>query len=49
MQDIEEAPLLKGVSSFPAMNMCPPAQLQDFGLNKYDAMLWNAKTILLAR
>ncbi len=41
--------LLKGMSSFPAMNMCPPAQLQDFGLDKYDALQWIAKTMLLAR
>jgi hypothetical protein len=42
------APLLKGMSSFPAMNMCPPAQLQDFGSDKYDASLWIAKTMSLA-
>ncbi len=38
------APLLKGMLSFPAMNMCPPTRLQDFGLDKYDALLWIAKT-----
>jgi hypothetical protein len=27
-------PLLKGMSSFPAMNICPPMRLQDFGLDK---------------
>jgi hypothetical protein len=37
------------MSSFPAMNMCPPTQLQDFNLDKYDALLWNAKTKMLAR
>ncbi len=42
------APLLKGMSSFPAMNMCPPARLQDFGSDEYDALLWIAKTMLLA-
>ncbi len=30
-------PLLKGMSSFLAMNMCPPVRLQDLGLDKYDA------------
>ena len=43
------APLLKGMSSFPAMNMCPPMQLGDFGLDKYDALLWIAKTMMLAQ
>jgi hypothetical protein len=43
------APLLKGVLSFPAMNMCPPARLQDFGLDKYHALLWIAKTMSLAQ
>ncbi len=43
------APLLKGMLSFPAMNMCPPACLCDLGLNKYDALLWIARTMLLAR
>jgi hypothetical protein len=43
------APLLKSMSSFPAMNMCPPARLQDFGSDKYDASLWIAKTMLLGR
>ncbi len=43
------APLLNdGMLSFPAMNMCPPVQLQDFGKDKYDALLWIAKTMLLA-
>jgi hypothetical protein len=42
-------PLLKGMSSFPAMNMCLPTRLQDFGLDKYYALLWIAKTMLLAR
>jgi hypothetical protein len=43
------APLLKGMSSFPAMNMCPPVQLQDFGLDTDDALPWIAKTMLLAQ
>jgi hypothetical protein len=40
--------LLKSMSSFSALNMCPPGRLQDLGLNKYDALLWIAKTMLLA-
>jgi hypothetical protein len=47
-QILRTVPLLKGISSFPAMNMCPPARLQNFGLDKYDALLWIAKTMLLA-
>ncbi len=46
---LRTAPLLKGMSSFPAMNMCPPVRLQDFGLDKFDALLWIAKTMLLVR
>jgi hypothetical protein len=42
-------PLLKGMLSFPTMNMCPPMQLQDFSSDMYDALLWIAKTMLLAR
>jgi hypothetical protein len=34
--------------SLPAMNMCRPVQLQDFGSDEYDALLWIAKTMLLA-
>jgi hypothetical protein len=45
---LRKVPLLKGMSSFVAMNMHPPTRLQDFGLNKYDASLWIAKTMLLA-
>ncbi len=43
------APLLKGISSLPAMNMWPPAWLRAFSLERYDALLWIARTILLAR
>jgi hypothetical protein len=43
------APLLKGMSSFPAMNMCSPTRLGDFGSDKYDALLWIAKTMLLVQ
>jgi hypothetical protein len=46
---LRTAPLLKGISSLPAMNMWPPAQLRAFGLERYDASLWIARTILLAR
>jgi hypothetical protein len=42
-------PLLKGMLSFLAMNMCPPVQLQDFGLDKYGALLLIAKTMLLVQ
>ncbi len=45
---LRKVPLLKGMLSFLAMNMRPPTPLQDFGLNKYDASLWIAKTMLLA-
>ncbi len=45
---VRMAPLLKGVLSFPVMNMCPPVRLQDFVLDKYAALLWIAKTMLLA-
>ncbi len=41
------APLLKGISSLPAMNMWPPAQLRAFGSERYDALLWIARTIFL--
>ncbi len=46
---LRTAPLLKGMSSFLAMNMCPPVQLKDFGSDKYDVSLWIAKTMSLAR
>jgi hypothetical protein len=36
---LRTAPLLKGMSSFHAMNMCLPTRLGDFGLNKYDTLL----------
>jgi hypothetical protein len=45
---LRTAPLLKGILSFPAMNMCPSVQIQDFGSDKYDAALRIAKTMLLA-
>ena len=42
------APLLMGISSFPAMNMWPPARLRDLGSDRYDASLWIARIISLA-
>ncbi len=45
---LRTASLLKGsMSSFQAMNMCPPTQLQDLGLDKYDASLWIARSMSL--
>ncbi len=41
------APLLEGILSFLAMNMWPPVQLQAFGLERYNALLWIASTMLL--
>ena len=32
---LNTAPLLVGIFSCPAMNMCPPAQLRAFGLDRY--------------
>ncbi len=45
---LSTAPLLVGIFSCPAMNMCPPAWLQAFGLGRQEALLWIASTILLA-
>jgi hypothetical protein len=45
---LSTAPLVIGISSFPAINMWPPAQLQAFDSGKYDALLWIASTMLLA-
>ena len=42
------APLFLGMSSFAAMNMCPPALLRAFASDKYDASLCIASTMLLA-
>ncbi len=42
------APLLIRIFSFPAINMLPLAQLQAFGSDKYDALLWIASTMSLA-
>ena len=42
------APLFMGISSFPAMNMWPPARLRDLGSERYNALLWIARTMLLA-
>ncbi len=44
---LRTAPLLKRMLSFLARNMCPPMQLQEFGLDKYDALLWIATTMSL--
>ncbi len=46
---LRTAPLLMGILSFLAMNMWPPARPQDLGLERYDALLWIARTMLLAR
>ena len=46
---LRTAPLLMGISSFPAMNMWPPAQLQDLGSDRYDASLRIVRTMSLAR
>ena len=46
---LRTAPLLMGISSFPAMNMWPLARLQDLGSEKYDASLWIVRTMSLAR
>ncbi len=40
-------PLLKGLSSVPAMNICPPVQLHDFCLDRYDVLLWIAMAMFL--
>ncbi len=42
-------PLLKGMSSFPAIKCVLPCNCKIFGFDKYDALLWIAKTMLLAR
>ncbi len=42
------APLFVGMSSLPAINMCPPVRLCAFGSDKYEALLCIARTILLA-
>ena len=46
---LRTAPLLMGISSFPAMNMWLPARLRDLGSERYDASLWIARTVSLAR
>jgi hypothetical protein len=46
---LRTAPLLMGISSFPAMNMWPPVRLRDVGSERCDALLWIARTMLLAR
>jgi hypothetical protein len=42
------APLLRGMLSFPAMNMWPPARLRALASDKYKASLWMERTISLA-
>ena len=42
------APLFVGMTSFADIDMCPPAQLQALGSDKYDATLWTARTMSLA-
>ena len=46
---LSTAPLLMGMSSLPAMNMWPPALLRALGSDRYDALLWIASLMLLAR
>ncbi len=45
---LRTAPLFVGKSSLPAINMCPPPRLRAFGLDKYEALLCIAKSMLLA-
>ena len=45
---LRTAPLLRGMFSFPAMNMWPPARLRALASDKYEASLWMARTISLA-
>ncbi len=45
---LRTAPLFVGMLSLPAMNMCPPARLRAFDSDKYVALLWTARTILIA-
>ena len=45
---LRTAPLFVGMSSFPAINMCLPAQLCAFGLDKYEVLLCIARTMSLA-
>ncbi len=42
------APLFVGMSSLPAINMCPPVGLRAFGSDKYEALLCITRTMLLA-
>ena len=42
------APLFVGMSFLPAIIMCPSGGLCAFGLDKYEASLCNARTMLLA-
>ena len=46
---LSTAPLLDGISLRPAMKMWPPARLRDFGSDRYDASLWIARIMSLAR
>ena len=46
---LRTAPLLIGILSFPAMNMLPPARLRALGLERYNALLWIARTMLLTQ
>ncbi len=45
---LRTAPLFVGMSSLPAINMCPPARLSAFDLDKYEASLCVARTMSLA-
>ncbi len=45
---LRTAQLLRGMFSLPAMNMWPLARLHALGSDKYEALLWMARTMLLA-
>ncbi len=45
---LSTAPLFVGMSYLPAINMCPPARLRAFSLDKYEALLCIARTMSLA-
>ena len=45
---LRTAPLFAGMSLFDDINMCPPARLGALGSDKYNALLWTARTMSLA-
>ena len=46
---LRTAPLLMGILSFLTMYMWPPAWLRDLGSERYNTLLWIARTMSLAR